>query len=183
MLFRVFTLPFDPFSERFDDTPVRDYLSDKDVLSIDHELLMQEGRAYLAVIVRCRGVRSPAADAAKTGSTRRRDESWRDLLDSKDWPLFERMREWRGERARAAGVPSYIICNNRQLADVVKRRPRTLAALAEIEGFGDAKLKNYGKELLEILQRLEDEGGEAKSATPNDAKKADDGVDAEQQTP
>jgi hypothetical protein len=38
MLFRVFTLPFDPFSERFDDTPVRDYRSDKDVLSIDHEL-------------------------------------------------------------------------------------------------------------------------------------------------
>jgi hypothetical protein len=36
MLFRVFTLPFDPFSERFDDTPVRDYLSDK--IAVPNEL-------------------------------------------------------------------------------------------------------------------------------------------------
>jgi len=176
MLFRVFTLAFDPVSERFDDTPVRDYLSDKDVLSIDHELLMQQGRAYLAVIVRCRGVRAPTAASgdAEGGSRRRRDESWRDLLDPKDWPLFERMREWRGERTRAEGIPSYVICNNRQLAEIVKRRPQTLAALAEINGFGDAKLKKYGKELLGMLNQLESsEKKEAKS--PEDSP--DQGAD------
>lgn len=172
MLFRVFTLPFDPISERFDDAPVRDYLSDKNVLGIDHELLMQEGRAYLVVIVRCRGVRSPAAASggAEDGSRRRRDESWRDLLDPKDWPLFERMREWRGDRARGEGIPSYVICNNRQLAEIVKHRPQTLAALAEINGFGDAKLKKYGKELLGILNQLV-------SSAPEEAKSPEDGPD------
>ena len=169
MRFRVFTLVFDPGTERFDDSPVRDYLSDKDVLGIDHELLMQEGRAYLAVIVRCRGVRSLAASRdAEGGSRRRRDGSWRDLLDPKDWPLFDRMRGWRGERTRAAGIPSYVICNNRQLAEVVKRRPQTLAALAEIHGFGDSKLKKYGKELLAMLSQLESSDTEA-AKSPEDS--------------
>ncbi len=181
MLFRVFTLPFDPGTERFDDTPVRDYLSDKDVLSIDHELLMQEGRAYLAVIVRCRGVRPAAASGdAEGGSRRRRDESWRDLLDPKDWPLFERMREWRGDRTRAEGVPSYVICNNRQLAEIVKRRPQTLAALAEIHGFGDAKLKKYGKELLAMLNQV-DGPGEKEAKSPEEAPAQDSDGSAEGQ--
>lgn len=172
MLFRVFTLAFDPVTERFDDAPVRDYLSDKDVLAIDHHLLTQEGRAYLLVVVRCRGVRTPSAASgdAADGLRRRRDESWRDLLEPADWPLFERLREWRGERARAEGIPSYVICNNRQLAEVVKRRPQTLAALAEVNGFGDAKLKKYGKELLGMLHQVE------RSET-EEAKAPDDGPD------
>jgi ATP-dependent DNA helicase RecQ len=180
MLFRVFTLAFEPGTERFDDAPVRDYIADKDVEGIEHQFFMQEGRAYLAVIVRCRGVRSPAAASdAKGDSRRRRDESWRDLLDPKDWPLFERLREWRGDTTRAEGIPSYVICNNRQLAEIVKRRPRTLAALAEVNGFGEAKLKKYGKTLLEMLQRLEDDGRDADKSPPDDPTQDGDGVEAE----
>jgi ATP-dependent DNA helicase RecQ len=183
MLFRVFTLPFDPVTERFDDGPVRDYISDKDVLDIDHELLTQEGRAYLLVVVRCRGVRSSSAASsdAEGGSRRRRDEFWRDLLDSKDWPLFERLREWRGDRARSEGIPSYVICNNRQLAEVVKRRPRTLAALAEVNGFGDAKLKKYGKELLGLLEQAassEEKDAAATEAHPD--RGADESADGQE---
>lgn len=54
---------------------------------------------------------------------RRRDESWCDLLDKADWPLFNRLREWRGERSRAEGISPYVICNNRQLTELVRRRP------------------------------------------------------------
>jgi hypothetical protein len=34
---------------------------------------------------------------------------------------------------------------------VVKVRPDSLAALRAIEGFGEAKLKKYGKELLVLI--------------------------------
>ena len=44
-----------------------------------------------------------------------------------------------------------MISNNRQLAEVVKVRPASLAALGAIEGFGEAKLKKYGKELLALI--------------------------------
>lgn len=48
-------------------------------------------------------------------------------------------------------MPPYVICNNRQLAEIVKARPLTLAALGRIEGFGEAKLKKYGPDLLALI--------------------------------
>lgn len=163
MLFRVFTLTFDPASEGFDDTPVRDYLADKDVLSMSEHFFTQDGRAYLAVTVKSRAVRGPASPATEA-KPRQRDESWRKLVSKDDMALFERLREWRGERARAAGIPSYVICNNKQLAQVLQRRPATLAALSECDGFGDAKVKKYGEDILRLLAAAEPKA-EADDAT------------------
>ena len=91
----------------------------------------------------------PAASTPKAGQ--KRDESWRDLLSEVDWPLFNALRGWRGDRAKKEGIPPYVICNNRQLAELVKARPTTLAGLGEVEGIGEAKLKKYGKEILALL--------------------------------
>ena len=82
-----------------------------------------------------------------------------------DWPLFNTLRDWRSERAKQDGVPSYVISNNRQPAEVVKARPATLAALGAIEGFGDAKLKKYGQELLALIA-----GEPPPEPEPGDAK-------------
>jgi superfamily II DNA helicase RecQ len=126
MLLRVFTLGFDPATERFDDESVRDFLSDKDVLSISDHFFIRDATPYVALVVCYR----PAASAPQTtdegpsaGAPRKRDESWRDALDKADWPLFNRLRDWRGERSRAEGIPPYVICNNRPLAEVVRRCP------------------------------------------------------------
>lgn len=156
MRVRVFTLGFDPATERFDDEVVRDFVSDKEVESISDHFFVRDGSPYLALVVCYR----PTASAPRTtdkdsagGAPRKRDESWRDALDKADWPLFNRLREWRGERAKAEGIPPYVICNNRQLAEVVRRCPAKLAELAEVDGFGDAKLKKYGAELLQMIAR------------------------------
>jgi ATP-dependent DNA helicase RecQ len=72
-------------------------------------------------------------------------------LTETDWPLFNTLRNWRSERAKQEGIPPYVICNNRHLAEIVKARPQTLAALGQIEGVGEAKIKKYGKELLAFI--------------------------------
>lgn len=166
MQLRVFTLGFDPVTQRFDDTPVRDFLADKVVDAISDHFFQHEGRPYLALVVRYRVGSQPlppATDAPPAKGKSQRDESWRETLEKADWPVFNRLREWRGERSKAEGIPPYVICNNRQLAEVIRRRPASLAQLAEIDGFGDAKLKNYGAELLALLARAgaEPEGGDA----------------------
>jgi ATP-dependent DNA helicase RecQ len=156
MLVRVLTLPFDPTIEGFNDEPVRDFLANKAVDGIEDHFFVHDGRPYLALVIRYRpAAPAPAQPAAAEaqGGARQRDESWRDQLDPADWPLFNRLRDWRGERSKAEGIPPYVICNNRQLAEIVKRRPTTLAALAEADGFGDAKLKKYGKELIALIAR------------------------------
>lgn len=164
MLVRVFTLGFDPVTERFDDTPVRDFISDKQVDAIADHFFLQDGRPYLALVVRYR-IAAPVdpTPARPSAETTARDQSWRDRLKPQEWPLFNRLREWRGERAKAEGIPPYVICNNRQLAEIVSTRPQTLAALAEADGFGEAKLKKYGAELLAIIASAGSgpEGGDA----------------------
>ena len=70
------------------------------------------------------------------------------------------------ERAKQTGIPAYVICNNRQLAEVVNARPTTLAALGSIEGFGEAKLKKYGKDLLALIAgeaKQQGEGGDGQT--------------------
>jgi len=159
---RVFTLGFDPVSERFDDTPVRDFLADKVVETVTDHFFIQTGRPYLTLVIRYRLAAAAASiqTASKpSGTAAARDAAWRDLLGQEDWALFNRLREWRGERAKAEGIPPYVICNNRQLAEIVQRRPSTLSALAEADGFGEAKLKKYGRELLAIINGAGAEGG------------------------
>jgi ATP-dependent DNA helicase RecQ len=61
------------------------------------------------------------------------------------------LREWRLERARADEVPAYVVFNDRTLAELVARTPRTLAELAAVPGIGPTKLERYGTELLAQL--------------------------------
>jgi DNA helicase-2/ATP-dependent DNA helicase PcrA len=66
-------------------------------------------------------------------------------------PTVQALREWRLERAKADEVPAYVVFNDRTLAELAAREPRTLAELAAVPGIGPAKLERYGRELLERL--------------------------------
>lgn len=154
MLVRVFTLAFDPATGRFNDDPVRDFIADKEVASIGDHFFVKDDAPFLVLVVRYRiGGPVAAPQVPAPAGQRQRDESWRTTLDPADWPLFNTLRDWRGERARVEGIPSYVVCNNRQLADVVNKRPVSLTDLGHIDGFGDAKLKKYGAEILAILAK------------------------------
>jgi ATP-dependent DNA helicase RecQ len=154
MLCRVITLRFDPALEGFNDQPLRDFLADKEVHSIHDHFFEQQGVPYLSLVVCYRLLSvSPPKQNSAVGEKPGRDESWRNTLTPELWPLFNTLRDWRGDRARIEGIPSYVICNNRQLAEVVVKRPTTLGELAHVDGFGEAKLKKYGPELLAMLCR------------------------------
>lgn len=71
-----------------------------------------------------------------------------------DSPEVAALRAWRLERARAEEVPAFVVFNDRTLAELVARSPRTLAELAAVPGIGPAKLERYGAELLRELARV-----------------------------
>jgi ATP-dependent DNA helicase RecQ len=66
--------------------------------------------------------------------------------------LLQALKDWRREQARSQGLPPYVVFHDRTLVEVVARRPRSLQALAEISGIGQAKLDRYGPALLEALE-------------------------------
>ena len=67
--------------------------------------------------------------------------------------LFEALRAWRLQRARADAVPPYVIFHDATLTTIAERRPRSLADLAGIPGIGPTKLDRYGEELITIVVR------------------------------
>jgi DNA helicase II / ATP-dependent DNA helicase PcrA len=69
-------------------------------------------------------------------------------------PAVQALREWRLARARADEVPAYVVFNDRTLAELAARTPRTLAELSAVPGIGPAKLERYGAELLAQLAEL-----------------------------
>jgi DNA helicase-2/ATP-dependent DNA helicase PcrA len=66
-------------------------------------------------------------------------------------PTVQALREWRLARARADEVPAYVVFNDRTLAELAARSPRTIAELAAVPGIGPAKLERFGPELLAQL--------------------------------
>ena len=73
-------------------------------------------------------------------------------LDPAGQALAERLRAWRGTRAKRDGVPAYIVITNAALAQIAALRPANLTALAGVSGIGPAKLERYGAEILAIVK-------------------------------
>ncbi|MEO7787769.1 MAG: DNA helicase RecQ [Sphingomicrobium sp.] len=71
-------------------------------------------------------------------------------------PLFEALRAWRRDTAKAAGVPPYVIFHDSTLRAVVAIKPSSLAALSGVEGVGETKLARYGEGLLGALHAAQE---------------------------
>jgi ATP-dependent DNA helicase RecQ len=72
-------------------------------------------------------------------------------LTEADRELFERLRAWRAETARAVSVPAYVVFPDATLAGIAQARPACLDALSAISGVGAKKLELYGEAVLLLV--------------------------------
>ena len=70
---------------------------------------------------------------------------------SGDPTLFEALRAWRAEQAKAQGVPAYVILHDKTLHELAARQPASPDELLDVPGIGQAKAARYGAGLLEIV--------------------------------
>lgn len=68
--------------------------------------------------------------------------------------LFAALKAWRKARADADGVPAYVVAHDAALGAVAAAKPRTLAELGAVKGFGPKKLASYGGEILATIARV-----------------------------
>jgi ATP-dependent DNA helicase RecQ len=66
-------------------------------------------------------------------------------------PLVAELKAWRTQRARADGVPAYVVLHDATLTELAARRPGSAAELAAVKGLGPTKIERYGDELLDVL--------------------------------
>jgi DNA helicase II / ATP-dependent DNA helicase PcrA len=67
-------------------------------------------------------------------------------------PLFETLRAWRLRVCQQAGVPAYVVFDNKTLAMIAAAKPVSRSALLAIPGVGPAKLDRYAEDVLQIVK-------------------------------
>ncbi|MEM9178811.1 MAG: DNA helicase RecQ [Pseudomonadota bacterium] len=73
-------------------------------------------------------------------------------LSSRDRELFDLLRNWRVEMAKAKGVPPYVIFHDKTLATIATERPADAAELLQISGVGEKKAGRYGEDIARIVR-------------------------------
>ena len=109
------------------------------------------------------------AAGARSGGRRPRTAASAGDLVGPDRDLFEQLRSWRRDQARAADVPAFVIFNDAVLQEVARRRPGDRAALLEVPGIGPVKVERFGDDLLGIVAGAA--GPAPAAATPVDPRR------------
>ena len=65
--------------------------------------------------------------------------------------MWEALRAWRLAEARRQELPPYVIFHDATLIEIARRRPASLAALAQIPGIGRSKLDRYGDAVIAVV--------------------------------
>jgi ATP-dependent DNA helicase RecQ len=114
-----------------------DVCSGEDVIEAARAMFLPTGRARRA---------------ATREQPRARTEVWgeTDSLGQDDL-LFEQLRALRKRLADEAGVPAYIVFNDRTLREMADRRPTSLAELLDVPGVGPAKLDRWGQAFVDTI--------------------------------
>jgi ATP-dependent DNA helicase RecQ len=73
-------------------------------------------------------------------------------MDPSTARLFEALRKTRLDIALAQKSPAYVICHDKCLIEMAKRRPDSRAALREVYGMGPARIQSYGDRFLVTIQ-------------------------------
>ena len=73
------------------------------------------------------------------------------LVADEDAPLLSALKAKRRALAEAAGLPAYMIFNDRTLIEMAETRPETLDQMAGISGVGAKKLESYGADFLSVI--------------------------------
>jgi len=133
---------------------LQEFISEREVIEFRDHFFIHEKTPYLTVLISYRDI----APDEKRKSYQRQDP--RTQLDENEHKVYDALRAWRAARASQEGIPPYMIANNRQIARMVKLRAKSKADLSKVKGIGEAKITQYGADILRILseKRITDPG-------------------------
>jgi DNA helicase II / ATP-dependent DNA helicase PcrA len=67
-----------------------------------------------------------------------------------DEGLYERLRDWRGQQAKALGQPAFCVFTDKTLLAIAERVPHDAGELSRIAGVGARKMERFGADVLAL---------------------------------
>lgn len=74
-----------------------------------------------------------------------------DSFTSAGYQLFEELRQLRTAIAKEAGIPPYIVFNDKTLIDMCIKMPKDKQGMLAVSGVGENKFQKYGKRFLDAI--------------------------------
>lgn len=148
MAFTYFVVPVDYPQAAQEELNV--FLATQRVVTVTQHLITTDGAARWAVCVETTAQQQNAGKAVTRGE--RKD--YKEILNAGDFATFAELRVLRKTLAAKNGVPPYAVFTDAQLAALVTGRVVTKKQLAAVDGIGEARLRDFGDPVLELLRRL-----------------------------
>jgi hypothetical protein len=100
MAVKIFTIPFNKAKQAFEEKDMQDFLLNKKIQSVKGEFFQYNGDVYWTVMAEYDPVfeKSPPP-----------------LFSEPERMLYEKMQQWRLERAQKDGVPVFLVATNSEL--------------------------------------------------------------------
>ncbi|MGO9202194.1 MAG: HRDC domain-containing protein [Limisphaerales bacterium] len=145
MQLKVFILPVKNLGEA--EGEMNGFLRSHRILAVKKEFVADGENSFWSFCVEY--LESPGTGGAWPGKGPKVD--YKEVLKPAEFEVFSRLREWRKAAAEKEAVPVYAVLTNEQLAQIVRKKVTTKAALKEIEGVGEARVEKYGEAVLKVL--------------------------------
>ena len=142
-----FLLPLYPGSAEQEE--LNRFLRGRRIVQTRKELAVIEGTPRWAVLVEYLD-----GQEKSTGESVKSKIDYREILSPEDFSVFSKLREIRKKLAEENGLPVYAVCTNEQLAEIAKRRPKSLSECMLIDGIGQGKADKYAKAFLECISNI-----------------------------
>ena len=161
-MLKIVTLPFDDKIEEFKQEKLEKVLKDVQIVKYQAELVKIEGKYYWTVFVECEKIEKLNKNSEKNNFTENGKEfkdankNYMEYLTEDEMELYKILKEWRAGEAQLLGYPPYIIASNQLLANIAKTNPKNMEELSQLKGMGKRKIRDYGEEILLILENFYD---------------------------
>ena len=161
-MLKIVTLPFDEKMEEFEQEKLERVLGDVQMVKYQAELVKIEGKYYWTAFVECEKIEKVNKNSEKDNFTQDVKEfkvanpNYMEYLTEDEMELYKILKEWRAGEAQLLGYPPYIIASNQLLANIAKTNPKNMEELSQLKGMGKRKIRDYGEEILLILENFYD---------------------------
>ena len=161
-MLKIVTLPFDDKVKEFEQEKLEKVLKDVQIVKYQAELVKIEGKYYWTAFVECEKIDKFNKNSEKDNFTQNGKEfkdankNYMEYLTEDEMELYKILKEWRAGEAQLLGYPPYIIASNQLLANIAKTNPKNMEELSQLKGMGRRKIRDYGEEILLILENFYD---------------------------
>jgi superfamily II DNA helicase RecQ len=147
MKVRHFIIRLDSDKITSDEKSLNDFLESVDFVKSDVHFIESKVN-YWSVLVHFREKETGAKLESNAEEANKISEQ---NLSPQQKVIFSALKEWRSELAQEKKLPSYTICHNSELLNIVSQEPKSMSDFKKIKGFGDIKIEKYGNDILNIL--------------------------------